>query len=258
MNKRNILITGAAGCIGKAICKRFLDQGEFVIAVDIDDEGLKKLGEEMPYSKEYLHTLVLDVTNEKLVKEKINELESHHNPISVVVNNAGGNLTSLMRDTTSKEWLADIELNLNAVFYICKAVISHMIIRKSGCIINIGSVNGLTVFGDPGYSAAKAGLINFTKLLATEYGPDGIRTNIVCPGSVKTKAWDSMSQKDPDLFEKFSSLCSLNKIATPDDVAALVRFVASDEASMMNGSTLVIDGGLTAGIPSVMHTFVNI
>jgi NAD(P)-dependent dehydrogenase (short-subunit alcohol dehydrogenase family) len=255
MSTRIVLVTGAAGCIGRAITGRFLQQGETVIALDIDRDALSALPERLGVVSERLLPVEADVTDEPLIKRKVDELAAEVGPVSVLVNNAGGNRTTLLGETTAADWRADIELNLNAAFYMCSAVVPHMLAQKSGCILNIGSVNGLSVYGDPGYSAAKAGLIHFTRLLATEYGRRGIRSNVICPGTVKTEAWAAMLKARPSLFEKLRDLCSLGDIAAPEDVASLVRFLASDEARMIHGSTLVIDGGLSAGIPSVMSAF---
>jgi len=257
MASRIIVVTGAAGCIGRAITRLFIEQGDLVVGLDINKKSISEFTQELQNGRHSFIPAVIDITNETAVIEKMNDIERNIGPINTLVNNAGGNITTLLSETSSKEWLADIELNLNAAFYTTKAVLSFMESRLKGNIINIGSVNGLSIFGDPGYSAAKAGLINFTKFVATEYGSKGVRANIICPGSVATKAWKDMHTKKPDLFNKFNSLCSLNKITTPEDVAELVRFTASKAARAMNGSTLVLDAGLTAGIPSVMATFTN-
>ncbi len=257
MAKRIIIVTGAGGCIGKAISKSFLAQADIVVGIDINEISLNRIVNEFETYKSTFIPVCSDITNEADVIKQVNVIEKNIGQINTLVNNAGGNMTTLLSETTSKEWLADIELNLNAAFYTTKAVLPFMESRSHGNIINIASVNGLSIFGDPGYSAAKAGLINFTKFVATEYGPKGIRANVICPGSVATHAWQEMHKKDPELFKKFQSLCSLEQIATPSDIAELVTFTASKAARAMNGSTLVIDAGLTAGIPSVMSTFTN-
>ncbi|WP_440683457.1 SDR family oxidoreductase [Cysteiniphilum halobium] len=257
INSSIVLITGAAGSIGSAITQRFLMNGCTVIACDIDQSALMHLVSCHQEHQNRLEPILLDVTDEDAVNYQIIDILAKYKTIDTLVNNAGGNHSTLLDNTTSREWKLDLELNLNAAFYMSKAILPSMVKHGSGNIINIGSVNSTTIFGDPGYSAAKAGLINYTKFVATEYGPRGVRSNIVCPGSVKTKAWDDMLKQTPELYMKFSKLCSLGRIATPEDVAGVVSFLASSDAQMMNGSVLVVDGGLTAGIPEIMNNFTD-
>jgi NAD(P)-dependent dehydrogenase (short-subunit alcohol dehydrogenase family) len=116
-----------------------------------------------------------------------------------------------------------------------------------GAIVNIGTVNGLYSVGNPAYSAAKAGLENFTKTLATELGRDNIRANIICPGTVRTPAWDRRVKKDPQVFDRLRKWYPLGRVAEPIDIARAAAFFASDAAAYISGATLVVDGGLTAG-----------
>jgi NAD(P)-dependent dehydrogenase (short-subunit alcohol dehydrogenase family) len=128
-----------------------------------------------------------------------------------------------------------------------EAVRGHMMAGSGGAIVNIGSVNGLSALGHPAYSAAKAGLENYTKALATEFGHHNIRANLVCPGTVRTPAWEARVRKNPQVFERLRKWYPLGRVAEPIDVARAVAFLASDAAGFINGTTLVVDGGLTAG-----------
>ncbi|MEM7151420.1 MAG: SDR family oxidoreductase [Myxococcota bacterium] len=262
MNNRTLpgritLCTGAAGSIGRAICRRLLDEGDIIVAVDKNEDGLGRLRETLAVADERLHLLGVDVTDAEALARGLEPITRTTGPVQLLINNAGGNRTTLLEETSIHDWKADIELNLNAAFYVFQQVLPGMLAAGRGCVLNIGSVNGLSTYGDPAYSAAKAGLISFTRSIATEYGRRGIRANIICPGTVKTEAWDEMLRQKPELFERLSAMCSLGDIATPEDVAACVRFLASDEARLIHGSTLVIDGGLTAGVPTVMNEFTN-
>lgn len=251
------VVTGAAGCIGRATSARLADRGDTVVLLDVDEPALGRALDELRAGPRRLEPIVCDVTDPERVRACLSHVEAHVGPIELLVNNAGGNRTTLLEETTPDDWRRDVELNLNASFYTSSAVVPAMRARGRGCIVNVGSVNGLAVFGDPGYSAAKAGLVQLTRQLATEYGPVGIRTNVVCPGTVKTRAWAQMLERRPDLFQRLASLCSLGDLATPDDVAAAIAFLASPDARCIHGAVLVVDAGLTAGVPHVMRAFTN-
>lgn len=254
-NKKIAIVTGAAGSIGSAICEKFLDNDYIVVALDKDILGLKKLQTTCIKKEESLIVKEVDITDEKLISSIISSTYNDLGRIDVLVNNAGGNLTTLMSNTTSKEWKADIELNLNSAYYLCNKVIPLMVAHGGGDIVNISSVNGLSTFGDPGYSAAKSGLISLTKFIAVEYGKNNIRANVVCPGTVRTQAWDVYIKDNPDFFTTVKNYYPSARVCEPEDVANPVFFLCSTESIGMNGSTVVVDGGLTAGNPTVMKSF---
>lgn len=127
--------------------------------------------------------------------------------------------------------------------------------QSQGSLINIASVNGMSVFGHPAYSAAKAGLIHLTKLIAVEYGKFGIRANAVAPGTVRTRAWEARAEVNPQVFEEAKHWYPLRRIVAPDDVANAVGFLASDQAAAISGVCLPVDCGLTAGQAPIAHTF---
>ena len=122
-----------------------------------------------------------------------------------------------------------------------------MVARRSGSIVNVGSVNGLSALGDPAYSAAKAGMISLTRSLAQEYGRYGIRANCVLPGTVRTPIWDERKAKDPNVLKQLERWYPLGRIVEPDEVARVIAFLASDAASAITGVALPVDCGLTAG-----------
>ena len=126
-------------------------------------------------------------------------------------------------------------------------VLPEMEKREKGVVINISSVNGIQALGCPAYSAAKAGLISFTQNVATEYGPKGIRCNAVLPGTVETPVWKHRVEARPDVFEKVKSWYPVGRVGRPEDIAAAVAFLSADEAGFVNGASLAVDGGLTAG-----------
>ena len=130
-----------------------------------------------------------------------------------------------------------------------------MVAQGGGAIVNIGSVNGLMYFGNPAYSAAKAGLLSLTRSIAVEYGPKGVRANMVSPGTIRTNApsWTARLKRDPKVFDKLARWYPVGRVGRPTDIAAAVAFLAADEAAFVNGTNLVVDGGLTAGMPVMAH-----
>jgi NAD(P)-dependent dehydrogenase (short-subunit alcohol dehydrogenase family) len=167
--------------------------------------------------------------------------------IDVLVANAGAAQSLNVASTTEISWKQDMDLNLNGSFHSVEAVRSGMQAKHKGNIVLIGSVNGMTSLGHPAYSVAKAGLISYTKALAMELGKHGIRANIVCPGTVKTQAWQARAEKNPQVFEDLKKWYPLQDFATPDDIADAVLFLASDAARVITGVALPVDGGLMAG-----------
>jgi NAD(P)-dependent dehydrogenase (short-subunit alcohol dehydrogenase family) len=154
-------------------------------------------------------------------------------------------------DTDPAIWRGDIELNLSGAFYVTHAALPAMLDRGGGAIVNVATVNALTSISEPAYSAAKAGLLQLTRQLAVEYGPRGIRTNAVIPGSIRTPIWDHRLAKAPQILDVLRRWYPVGRIGEPEDVAAAVLFLASAEAGFINGAELLVDGGLMAGLPQM-------
>ena len=255
MQLKNVaLITGAAGDIGRELCSQFSKEGFSIAAIDINS-SIKSLAKEVSIDQKRFLGITADVTKFDEVQKAVNHIIENVGSIKVLVNNAGGPSSNMLSDTTIEQWRADIDLNLNAVYYVMKSVLPHMVKEGGGNIINIGSVNGLHIYGHPAYSAAKAGMIHLSKFVAMEFGKHRIRTNIICPGTVKTKAWNERLRINPELFNELKELYSIKDIASPEDVANLAVFLSSSKARMMNGSTVLLDGGLTTGITSIASKF---
>jgi meso-butanediol dehydrogenase/(S,S)-butanediol dehydrogenase/diacetyl reductase len=132
-----------------------------------------------------------------------------------------------------------------------QALLPGMIAKRSGVICNVGSVNALAYFGNEAYSAAKAGLVSFTRGLAARYGPLGIRSNMVAPGTMRTGIWSQRLESDPTVLDRLSRWYPLGRIGEPEDVVGAIAFLCSDEASWISGAMLVVDGGLTSGYPQM-------
>jgi 3-oxoacyl-[acyl-carrier protein] reductase len=162
--------------------------------------------------------------------------------LDVLVNNAGLTRDTLIARMSDEDWRAVIDTNLGGAFHTCRAAARGMLRRRSGSIVNVSSIVGLR--GNPGqtnYSASKAGIIGFTKALARELGSRGVRANVVAPGYVSTRLTDVLPD---DLKEQMLGATPLGRFGDPEDVAAAVRFLCSDEASFITGDVLLVDGGL--------------
>ncbi|WP_321883277.1 SDR family oxidoreductase [Paraburkholderia bannensis] len=242
---RVVLVTGACGGIGRALCKRFVDAGDTVLALDREAAAVQQLADE--FGAQRLEALAADVSDAAAVADAVARAVAARGPVDVAVANAGAALGTSLARTDAASWQHDVDLNLNGTYYTVEAVRASMIERRSGVLVLIGSVNGLSALGHPAYSAAKAGLVSYTKALAMELGPHGIRANIVCPGTVKTPAWHARVAQHPQIFEELKKWYPLGDVATPDDIADAVQFLASPQARVITGVALPVDAGLMAG-----------
>jgi NAD(P)-dependent dehydrogenase (short-subunit alcohol dehydrogenase family) len=242
---RVVLVTGASGGIGRALCRGFLGAGDTVLALDRDEASVQALAAEFGAAR--LEALAADVSDAVAVADAVARAVAARGPVDVAVANAGGALGTTLAHTDAASWRRDIDLNLNGAYYTVEAVRQSMIDRRRGVLVLIGSVNGLTALGHPAYSAAKAGLVSYTKALAMELGQYGIRANLVCPGTVKTPAWQSRVDRHPKIFEELKKWYPLGDVATPEDIADAVQFLASPQARVITGVALPVDGGLMAG-----------
>lgn len=242
---RVVLVTGAGGGIGRALCRRFLDLGETVLALDRDAALVQPLLAEPGAGR--LEALVADVTDAAAMSAAVAAAVALRGPVDVVVANAGGAHGTTLAHTDAALWRRDIDLNLNGAYHTIETVRASMIERRRGAIVLIGSVNGLAALGHPAYSAAKAGLVGYTKALAIELGPYGIRANLICPGTVKTPAWRTRVEQHPQLFEELKKWYPLGDVAEPEDIADAAQFLASAQARVITGVALPVDAGLMAG-----------
>lgn len=244
------VVTGAAGDIGRAISARLRRDHDLVVLADLDlaaaEKGAAALGDGFV-------ALRLDVTDPADCTAFAARLAGL-GALRTLVNNAGAAQAVSLTSTSPAQWDADQALNLGAVFYLFSALLPQLK-ETQGSVVNIASVNGIGVFGHPAYSAAKAGMIHLTRLIAVEYGRFGIRANTVAPGTVRTQAWEARAAANPDVFKEAAAHYALGRIARAEDVAEAVGFLASPLAQAITGVTLPVDCGLTAGIPALAHTF---
>ncbi len=241
-----VAITGAAGGIGQSLCRLFLDEGAKIAAID-KKAGLEGLAAELKADAKGFAHAVADVSDPAEVDRAFASLTGALGAIEILVNNAGGSDHSTFAHTDPAGWRREIERNVNSAYYCVHAVIPGMLAKRSGVIVSVGSVNGLSALGDPAYSAGKAAMISLTRSLAQEYGRYGVRANIVLPGTVRTPLWQRRAAKDPKVLETVKRWYPLGRIVEPVDVARAVAFLASDAASAITGIALPVDCGLTSG-----------
>ena len=247
---RVALITGAGGAIGGAIARRLGAEGAAIAALDLDAARAEAIAAELGAEGIPALALAADVTGEKAVQAAVAAAVARFGRIDVLVNNAAMTRRARFEACPAAEWEAEVAVTLTGPAHLCRAVLPAMAARGAGAVVNIGSVNGMMYFGNPAYSAAKAGLLNFTRALAVEYGPAGVRVNMVSPGSVRTEnpSWRARQARDPAIFARLARWYPLGRVGEPADIAAAVAFLAADEAGFVTGANLVVDGGLTAGM----------
>jgi len=236
------VVTGGCRGIGKAIVDKFLTEGAKVYAIDY---AIPHPEDVFIADKELVDNVFikqLDVSNFEQVQQIFEEIIKESGRIDFLINNAGITRDNLLLRMEEKDWDAVLDTNLKGVFCCTKSVIRQMISQKYGRIINMGSVIG--VIGNAGqtnYSASKAGLIGFTKSIAKEYGGKNILCNYVAPGFVQTPMTDVLSDA---VKQEYLKNIPLKRAATPEDIANVVSFFCSDDASYLTGQVIHIDGGM--------------
>ncbi len=242
--KKVTLVTGGVGGIGTAICKRLAADGLFVVAnCAIPGSQDKWQAAMIAAGLEGDSALAFgDVTDFDAMGAMVKKIEADHGPVAVLVNCAGITRDSTFRKMTPEQWHAVISTNLDSVFNVTRHVIDGMIERGWGRVVNISSVNAVRgQFGQTNYSAAKAGILGFTKSLAQEVVRKGVTVNAVSPGYVQT---DMVMAIREDVRDKIVAEIPAGRLARPEEVADAVAFLASDNAAYITGTNLSVNGGL--------------
>lgn len=243
------IVTGGGNGIGRATVHRLASEGAAVTIMEMRIDDARASAEAAIAAGGRAIALHGDATSESDIASVVERAMAEFGAIDLLVNNVARTTKATLMETTSEDWDLEFQGTLKSAFLVCKAVLPLMVRQGGGAIVNIGSVNGFTYVGNPAYSAAKAGLLNLTRAIAVEYGPRGIRANMVSPGTIRTgaEAWTKRQQRDPQIFEKLARWYPVGRVGRPDDIAAAVAFLGADEAGFVNGANLVVDGGLTAG-----------
>ncbi|MCE3553296.1 3-oxoacyl-ACP reductase FabG [Pseudonocardia sp. RS11V-5] len=238
---RIAIVTGAGRGIGRAIAERLAADGVTVVATDVDEATAKETGEAVGGAG-----IRTDVTDRESVNAMVEQVRSRFGRVDVLVNNAGWDKASPFVDSDPADWDTVIRINLYGVLHTCKAVLPVMVEQGGGTLVNLASDAGrVGSSGEAVYSAAKGGIIAFTKTIAREHARHGINANVVCPGPTDTALFASMGGDNPKLREALIRSIPFRRLAQPTDLAGAVAFFASPDAAYITGQTLSVSGGLT-------------
>ncbi len=237
-----VLITGASRGIGKAEAEKFARQGYQVIAnFNRSEKEMKTFSDSMQKQGLALIPIQADVSNAEETQKMVDETLRQFGHIDVLICNAGIARQGLLTDFTPEDWRMMMSVNLDSVFYCCRAALPSMIRRQKGCIITTSSIWGITGAScEVPYSAAKAGVIGLTKALAKEAGPSGIRVNCIAPGVIDTQMNGNLTAEVLEELREETPLC---QIGTPEQIADCAYFLAEDAASFLTGQVISPNGG---------------
>jgi NAD(P)-dependent dehydrogenase (short-subunit alcohol dehydrogenase family) len=236
---KTVVVTGPGGGLGSAIVTLMAERGARVVGCDQSSEALASL----QLSSRHVFNL-LDRTS---IEAAIAAILDHDGVPDILINNAGWTRAETLSALTPDKIEHELDLNLTGVMTFADPLVKAMAKNGSGSIVFISSVNAIAHFGNPAYAAAKAGINAYARSIAVELGRSGLRANVVCPGSIRTAAWDHRLAKDPEILGKLQRLYPLGRIVNAVEVAEAVAFLASDRASGVTGVVMPVDAGLTAG-----------
>jgi len=244
------VVTGAGSGIGRASAIRLAEEGGRVLCADIDGDSAQRTVEEIESSGGVAIGRAVDVSSSEAVDEMIEAAVQEWGGVDVLVNNAGVNIPGVLHEVSNATIDRTLDVNVKGQIYGCRAVIPHMLTRGGGSIVNISSVNGIV--SEPYlavYSASKGASVMLTKGVALDYAKRGIRCNVICPGWVDTPinyAHAEMLGGLQHVYDTIDSFQPIGRPGEPIEIANVVLFLASDEASFMTGSVVAVDGGMTS------------
>jgi 3-oxoacyl-[acyl-carrier protein] reductase len=246
---RNAIVTGAARGMGLAIAKALFDEGARVAMIDIDEKGVADAARQLDKKCDRVLGQRANVTDKAEIHDLVKEVKARWGSIDILVNNAGGALNTpyVLEEIEEKDWNLVVDVNLKGAFLCCQAIIPEMAKQGKGSIVNISALAGHWRASLAGvqYTAAKAGLEGLTRQMAYDWGKFGIRVNAVAPtvtltGERVQGLWEAKGEEEK---KKVLSAIPLGRLGTPEEVASVVVFLASDESSYITGITIDVNGG---------------
>ena len=247
---RVAIVTGAGSGIGQASAVRLAEEGAFVVCADINETAAKAIADSITASGLKATFATIDISDSTACTALVDQTVRDHGSIDILVNNAGVNLPGVFHEVTNETIDRTLNVNVKGAMYLTRASIPYMLKTGNGSIVNMSSVNGLV--SEPFlsvYSASKGAIVMFTRGIALDYAKLGIRCNAICPGWVDTPinhAHAKMLGGLDHVYETIDSFQPIGRPGTPREIANLVLFLASDEASFITGSIISADGGMTA------------
>lgn len=240
---KTVIVTGAGSGIGQATARRFASEGANVLAADQDADGLAETVADLDGSR--VVTRIVDVTDQAQVEAMVKAAVERFGALDIIHNNAGVGCDGTVQTMTLEDYRKVMAVNVDGVLFGCRAAYPELK-KTKGCIVNTASISGLG--GDTemlGYNISKGAVANLTRALARDSGKDGVRVNAVAPTLVHTGMTAEMEDNKP-LMDAFAERIPLGRGAQPEEIAAVVAFLASDDASFVHGHVLSVDGGLAA------------
>jgi NAD(P)-dependent dehydrogenase (short-subunit alcohol dehydrogenase family) len=248
LDGRTAVVTGGGQGIGLACVEALAEAGASVVIADRDVKAAETAREEMARKGYAIHIVGIDVTDSRRVTEVADQLASWFGRVDILVNNAGIARSETPAETvTDEHWLNVIDVNLNGTFWCCRAFGKHMLQAKAGTIVNVGSMSGFIVNKPQEqcyYNASKAAVHHLTKSLAAEWGARGVRVNAVAPTYIETPL-NAFVKSNPRMYDAWIGGTPMARMGQVEEIASVVLFLASDAASLMTGSVVVVDGGYT-------------
>ena len=251
LSGKTAFVTGAASGIGEAIAHALAGAGAHVFVADLNSEPGEAVANAIKSSGGEAEFLLLDVSKREDCTAAAEKVNSNHGRLDILVNNAGIGHVGTIQTTNSEDLERLLAVNVRGIFDLTKAFIGGMIERKGGVIVNIASIGGIVAIRDRiAYCTTKFAVVGMTKCIALDHALDGIRANAVCPGRVETDFVKRRLAEYPDpkkAYDEMASTQAIGRMGRPEEVAAAVLYLASDEAAFVTGTALEIDGGWAAG-----------
>lgn len=244
-----IIVTGGAGGIGSATCRRLAEEGAKVAIFDMNIAAVEQLAQDINQHNNQALAVQCDITDRDVVEQAVQQVEAELGPIDGLVNNAGWDIFKPFVKTNPQEWDKLIQINLVGMLNMHFAVLKGMVERNSGSIVNIASdAARVGSSGEAVYAACKGGLLSFSKTLAREHSRHNIKINVICPGPTDTALLAGVTEgaSNPEkLREAFTRAIPLGRLGQPEDLASSIAFFLSEDASFITGQVLSVSGGLT-------------